>query len=783
MDRRKFLTVAGLSPLAALTLTGTAQAAPGARPAGAARHTFGFAADGSEFLLDGEPLQIRSAEIHPARVPVEYWRHRILMAKAMGLNTISVYDFWNYHEVRKGHFDFRTERRNLARFIRIAQSEGMWVLLRPGPYVCGEWDLGGLPSYLLADPDAQLRVRHAAYPPYLDAFRRYARALAEQVRPLMVANGGPILMVQVENEYGSYGNDATYVAEIRQTWIDNGLTGPFYTEDGLGQVQGNHTNVPGGAIALSGGDVNSIAAARESFPAVPAMSGELYSGWLTHWGDRSFASGVVTTQVAALMQQKKSFNFYMFHGGTSFGFWSGANADGDGSNYGPDITSYDYGSPVTEQGVATDLYQQYREIITTSSGLPVPPVPAAPPTITPATVTAIPYASLWDNLPRAVATGERNPRPMEAHGQDFGLVLYRAKLRHHTGGDLTVTSVHDYATVFLDGAYQGGLTRTAIAPAFTGPIKVLVGDGPLALAAGSGPTSALDILVEGMGRINYGHGMVDRKGITSSVAVEAGDGSGTDIRGWTTHLLPLTASWFRKLRTKISDPSRPGQVFRAEFTVDELGDTYLDMSQWTKGLVFVNGHNLGRYWNVGPQLALFCPAGFLRRGTNTIQVLDLHRTEQAPIAFVAALDDVDLPGRGGTVYTITHQASGMALGITGGSQTPGARATIATPSGESWQQWEVVDLGTGYSTVLNRHSGMALDDLDHKKDPGSPVGQWADGGGINQQWELTRGGDASYSIRNRESGLYLTAVAATDGAPVTQEALTGASSRWMLTEL
>jgi beta-galactosidase len=276
--------------------------------------------------------------------------------------------------------------------------------------------------------------------------------------------------------------------------------------------------------------------------------------------------------------------------------------------------------------------------------------------------------------------------------------------------------------------------------------------------------------------------MVDRKGITSSVAVTAEDGSQTDIHGWTTHLLPLTEAWFRKLKTRISDPSRPGQVFRAEFEVDTLGDTYLDMSKWTKGLVFVNGHNLGRYWNVGPQLALFCPAGFLRRGTNTIHVLDLHRTEQAPIAFVEALDDVDLPGRGGTVYAIAHLASGKVLGIAGGSQSPGAKTNIETGTGESSQQWEVVDLGSGYSTILNRHSGLALDNLDHKLTAGNPIGQWADGGGLNQQWELTRGGDASYTIRNRESGLYLTALATTEGAPVTQEELTGDSSRWTLTE-
>lgn len=275
MDRRTFLSVSVLSA-AAVT---AADPAFGAQASGT---SFGFAADGSAFLLNGQPFQIRSGEMHPARIPVQHWRHRIQMAKAMGLNTVSIYVMWNSIEEAPGVFDFTTDRRDIAAFIGLCQQEGMWVLLRGGPYVCGAWDLGGIPPYLLANPGIQLRVNSATDPHYMAAVNRYIAHLAPVVKPLMATAGGPILMVQIENEYGSFGSDGTYLEEIRQAWIANGISGPFYTEDGLSQVEANKTNVAGGAIALSGGDASQIASARQAFPAVPAMPGEVYPGWLTH---------------------------------------------------------------------------------------------------------------------------------------------------------------------------------------------------------------------------------------------------------------------------------------------------------------------------------------------------------------------------------------------------------------------------------------------------------------------------------------------------------------------
>ncbi|MBY8888432.1 beta-galactosidase [Streptomyces sp. PTM05] len=634
MDRRRFLMVSALSPVAAMAVSsGTAFAANTPSPGG---HSFSFAPDGSAFLLDGEPFQIRSGEMHPARIPVPYWRHRVRMAKAMGMNTVSLYVMWNYVEERPGVFDFRTDRRDVASFIRICQEEGMWVLLRPGPYVCGEWDLGGIPPYLLRYPDIKLRVRAADDPHYMAAARRYIRELARIVRPLLVANGGPVLMVQVENEYGSYGNDATYLAEVRQAWIDAGVDGPFYTEDGLGQVEANHTNVPGGAVALSGGDAPSVAQARTAFPSVPAMAGEVYPGWLTHWGDDGFqgADTDISGTLKGLMDGKLSFNLYMIHGGTSFGFFAGANADDLSGDYQPDITSYDYCAPVTEQGAKGPRYDAYRDLIGGYLSVPPPAVPDPVPTLAGPSVTPRPYASLWDNLPPALPAADTvNPQPFETYGQNSGFVLYRRRLADYAGGALDIRWVHDYATVFVNGAYAGGFSRPRIPDALASTLNVTNGNAPLTLPTGQAPDPVLDILVEGMGRTNYGHALVDRKGILESVTLAGGD----PLTGWETRLLPMDERFVRGLRPKVSDPHRPGLFFRATLDLKEPADTYLDLSGWTKGVVWVNGTNLGRYWQLGPQHRLYCPAPWLRRGSNEILVFDLHRTEPKPIGLTSTL--------------------------------------------------------------------------------------------------------------------------------------------------
>jgi beta-galactosidase len=617
-------------PLAQAQVTPRSRTAPAAArpPSAPAPHT--FALSPTDFLLDGQPFQIRAGEMHPARIPAEYWRHRIQMAKAMGLNTIAAYIFWNYHEESEGRFDFTTGNRDIARFIRIAQDEGMWVLLRPGPYVCAEWDFGGLPPYLLGDPN--LRIR-SMYPRYMAAAERYMARLAAVVRPLLVTRGGPVLMVQVENEYGSYGNDRRYMARLRDVWVQHGIDVPFFTGDGPTPYMLEAGHLPGAAVGLdSGSDEKHWDLARSIVPGVPVFSSETYPGWLTHWGEKWAAPSVeeLRKEVDFLLKAKKSFNFYVVHGGTNFGFTAGANSGGKG--YEPDLTSYDYDAPIDEQGRATPKYDVLRAQITAS--LPAseapPPVPAPVPSIGIPEFAMRPYASLWGNLPKPIAAV--HPRPFEFYGQNQGLVLYRTTLVGRKSGKLVVTDLHDYATVFVDGAFVGTIDRR-------------LGEKGLDLPPSASSHPVLDLLVEGMGHINFAQEMIDRKGITDRVTL-----SGMTLFNWEVHLLPLKDQWVTSLRADAGTarddatparaggvPLRPGHFFRGEFTLEKPADTFIDMTGYKKGVVWVNGHNLGRYWEIGPQSRLYCPASFLKAGRNDVVVLDLLKTEASPLRGAATL--------------------------------------------------------------------------------------------------------------------------------------------------
>ncbi|MCX5762033.1 MAG: beta-galactosidase [Gemmatimonadetes bacterium] len=598
----------------ALALLGLATgAATGA--AQAPTHTFALSA--TDFLLDGAPFQIKSGEMHPGRIPAMYWRHRIRMAKAMGLNTIAAYIFWNHHEESEGHFDFTTGNRDIARFIRMAQDEGMWVLLRPGPYVCAEWDFGGLPPYLLRDPE--LRIRSLS-PRYFAAAERYLARLADVVRPLLVTHGGPVLMVQIENEYGSYGNDRNYVKRLKDVWIKHRIDVPFFTGDGPTAYMLEAGHVDGAAVGLdSGSDEKHWDLARSIVPGVPIFSSETYPGWLTHWGEAWARPSVdeLKTEVTFLLNAKKSFNFYVVHGGTNFGFTAGANAGGKG--YEPDVTSYDYDAPIDEQGRATPKYLMLRELLgaTLPAGQTLPPIPEPIPSITVPEFAMHSYASIWGNLPAPVAS--IHPRPFEMYGQNQGLVLYRTTLVGRKSGKLVITDLHDYATVFVDGVLVGTIDRR-------------LGEKSIDLPKVTTPNPVLDLLVEGMGHINFAQEMIDRKGITDRVTL-----SGMTLMNWDVHLLPLRDAWVAALPASAAPGTRPGLFFRGAFTLAKPADTFIDMTGYRKGVVWVNGHNLGRYWDIGPQSRLYCPASFLKAGRNDVVVFDLLKTEASSLRGAAML--------------------------------------------------------------------------------------------------------------------------------------------------
>ena len=577
-----------------------------------------FSLGKTDFLLDGKPFQIISGEMHPARIPKEYWRHRIQMAKAMGCNTIAAYIFWNYHEQKEGVFDFATENRNIAEFIKICKQENMWVLLRPGPYVCAEWDFGGLPPYLLKYPDIKVRCMDTRY---MSAALRYIDELAKQVADLQCVNGGPILMVQIENEYGSYGNDKNYLEALRTAWLKNGIKVPFYTADGPTAYMLEAGHIKGTAIGLdSGGSDADFTQASKSDPDVPAFSSETYPGWLTHWGEKWQRPDTVDLkkEVEYLLKNKRSVNFYVIHGGTNFGFTAGANAFAP-TQYQPDITSYDYDAPINERGQATAKYFTLRNLIAKYVDYKIPEVPKEIAAIEIPAIDMKYMTTIWNRLPQPILSVQ--PKPMEDYGQNQGLMLYRTKLIGHKSGKLKIWEPHDYALVFLDGKFIDTVYRDG-------------GNWTVDLPKTESPNPVLDILVEGMGHINFAQFMIDRKGITDRVTL-----NGMTLMNWQVFPLPMDAEFVSKAAT----PDRginegPGIFYKGDFNLPEIGDTYFDMSKYSKGMLYINGHNLGRYWNIGPQQSLYCPAGWLKKGNNEIIIFDLLQTESKPILAFKTLE-------------------------------------------------------------------------------------------------------------------------------------------------
>ncbi|MCW5915663.1 MAG: beta-galactosidase [Chitinophagaceae bacterium] len=571
--------------------------------------------------MDGKPFQIISGELHPARIPREYWRHRIQMAKAMGCNTISAYIFWNYHETVPGQFDFSTGNKDIASFIRICQEEGMWVLIRPGPYVCAEWDFGGLPTYLLKIPDIKVRGMD---PRYMEPVRKYISRLAREIAPLQCTKGGPLLMVQVENEYGSYGNDKEYLLTLRDLWVRNGIEVPFFTGDGATSYMLDAGTIPGAAIGLdSGSDEADFALAKKHNPHVPVFSSETYPGWLTHWGEKWARpdTNSLKKEVEFLLKNKKSFNFYVIHGGTNFGFTAGANAT-SAVSYQPDLTSYDYDAPINEQGQPTPKYFMLRRLIQQYVNYKIPDVPAPVPTIAIPRVQLKKAWNLWNYVLPEINTVQ--PQPMENFDQNQGLVIYKTKLIGHKSGKLKIWEPHDFALVFLNGKFIDTVYRDG-------------GRWEVNIPKTEVDTPLLEIVVEGMGHINFAQFIIDRKGITDRVTL-----NGMTLMNWHTTLLPLDEDFIKNRKPDLTvkvDADKPCNFFEGRFNLSEVGDTYIDMSGYTKGVLYVNGHNLGRYWNIGPQQRLYCPASFLKKGENEILVFDLLQQQAASVQGLHRLSD------------------------------------------------------------------------------------------------------------------------------------------------
>jgi len=576
---------------------------------GYAQEQHRFALGDSVFLLDGKPFQMISGEMHYSRIPREAWRQRMRMAKAMGLNTIGTYVFWNVQEPEKGKFVF-SGNSDIAAFVRTAQEEGLWVVLRPSPYVCAEWEFGGYPYWLQNEKGLVVRSKERRY---LMEYKNYLLALGKQLAPLQVNHGGNILMIQVENEYGSYGDDKEYLAINRRIFRDVGFDGLLYTCDPPNDMAKGH--LPGLLPAINGLDdpqkIKSLVRKYNNGKG-PFYVAEWYPAWFDWWGapHHVVPPEKYSATLDSLLSAGISVNMYMFHGGTTRAFMNGANYNSK-SPYEPEISSYDYDAPLDEAGNPTPKFMAFRQVIQKhlAPGETLPDVPASKPVVPINDIQFTQSTSVFSILPRPRVSPE--PLTFEDLSQAYGFVLYRTTLTGGGRGELLVKGLRDYGLVFINGKRAGILDRRH-------------GDSSINVQMPQGKVT-LDILVENLGRINFGPYLLEnKKGITQGVVFD-----NQELKNWRMYSLPFSDINAIKRTTGSSGGYTEAPVIRRGiFYLTEAGDAYLDMSKWGKGVVWVNGYNLGRYWSIGPQQTLYVPGEWLKPGNNEIVVLELTKPQQ-----------------------------------------------------------------------------------------------------------------------------------------------------------
>ena len=626
------------------------------------------------FLLNGEPFIVKAAEVHYPRIPRPYWEHRIKMCKALGMNAVCIYIFWNIHEQQEGQFDF-TGNNDVAEFCRIAQKNGLYVIVRPGPYVCAEWEMGGLPWWLLKKKDIKLRERD---PYFMERVKIFEEKVGEQLKPLTIQNGGPIIMIQVENEYGSYGEDKPYVSEIRDCLrkiysltpnpspVGRGTknaaseASPYGGEDGGGlllfQCDWSSNFEKNGLDDLTwtmnfGTGANTDDQFRrlgELRPNAPKMCSEFWSGWFDKWGAQHETRPAkdMVDGMDEMLSKGISFSLYMTHGGTSFGHWAGANSPG----FAPDVTSYDYDAPINEYGQATPKFWELRTMMEKydERGFPLrggrkgglPAVPKAPmPIITVPKFELTEFAPLLSAMTKPV---NGSLKTFEEMDMGWGTMMYSTRLPEITSQSVLTGEFHDFAQVFIDRKYIGKIDRVKNEKSLTIP----------AVKKGA----ELIIIVEGMGRINFGRAIKDFKGIVGNVTLTTETDDVEMVltpKNWTNVAIPDDYETAKKAfdmikgvhdrvasgevkgsvpalaltqgyegSKQLADILKPG-YHRGYFTLKKVGDTFLNFETWGKGQVYVNGHAMGRIWSIGPQQTLYIPGCWLKKGKNEIIVLDV----------------------------------------------------------------------------------------------------------------------------------------------------------------
>ena len=604
-----------------------------------------FTTGDKTFLLNGQPFIVKAAEVHYPRIPRPYWEHRIKMCKALGMKAVCIYIFWNIHEQREGQFDF-TGNNDVAEFCRLAQKNGLYVIVRPGPYVCAEWEMGGLPWWLLKKKDIRLRERD---PYFMERVKIFEEKVGEQLKPLTIQNGGPIIMIQVENEYGSYGEDKPYVSEIRDC-----LRGIYGKELSLFQCDWSSNFEKNGLDDLTwtmnfgtGANIDDqFRRLGELRPNAPKMCSEFWSGWFDKWGARHETRPAkdMVDGMDEMLSKGISFSLYMTHGGTSFGHWAGANSPG----FAPDVTSYDYDAPINEYGQATPKFWELRTMMQKYSDKKLPNVPKAPmPIITVPKFELKEFAPLLSALTKPV---NGSLKTFEEMDMGWGTMMYSTRLPEITSQSVLTGEFHDYAQVFIDKKYIGKIDRVKNEKSLTIP----------AVKKGA----ELIIIVEGMGRINFGRAIKDFKGIVGNVTLSTETDEAELVltpKQWSNVAIPddyQTAVKALDMVKGVNDQVAAGKVkgsvpalafaqgyegskklgemmkpgyHRGYFNLSKVGDTFLNFETWGKGQVYVNGHAMGRIWSIGPQQTLYVPGCWLKKGKNEIIVLDVVGPREAVV--------------------------------------------------------------------------------------------------------------------------------------------------------
>lgn len=573
-------------------------------------------------IIDDKPIQIISGAVHYFRIPEQLWRDRLEKIVLCGLNCVETYMCWNLHEPEEGKFDF-SGMLDFKAFVETAQSLGLYVILRPGPYICAEWDNGGLPAWLMVKDGIEFRRMNK---PYLSAVENYYAAILPIIKNLQYDNGGPVIAVQVENEYGSYGHDKEYLKYLRQICLDGEITVPLFTADGAdeGCIVGGILEGSPMTLTFGSRGLEAFKLSRKFRPDDPPFCMEFWDGWFDSWGcdvhhDRSAKE--VENEFDDMIRDGGSVNFYMFHGGTNFAFLNGANGF-PGEKYTPDTTSYDYDAPLSECGDATEKYFVIQKTIKkyfpeVATGTPLPSKKVAY-----GKINLSQTAPYFPNLDALAEKKEHSlsTKSMEQMGQNFGFIHYRKRLDGPISGTaLRLWGTKDRAIVYLDGKHTFIYYRNDknnVSPVFNIPKEGVM----------------VDILVENMGRVNYGPltGR-DFKGIADGVT------SGNQYQfGWDIWTLPMKNGNLAKLKFNVFDWNNDGlpAFHKTTFEIDdEPADTFLEFPG-VKGVVWVNGHNIGRYWNIGPGKTLYVPAPWLKKGTNEVIVFELEKLKFPYLNFV-----------------------------------------------------------------------------------------------------------------------------------------------------